>query len=214
MVGLCPECAGRDHRAGCGDPEVHTGHLLSARPGPSSPPGPLMVHAARDTWASTGEKEALWGCPQCCVSGPRGEAPACPSACRAVLRTPSQSWVGFPPWPLPSFQYSKSQCTQDHTFPCLPESTGLPGAASWVPTQRLLAGVLKSLEGESLHSGPPATLFSTDPGGPGLRGIRHSAVTQGAVCCQHAFPSQGADLTGGRQFVCEFCPLLWKAAGF
>ena len=48
---------------------------------------------------------------------------------------------------------AKSQCTEDGDFQRLPESTGLPGAASRVPGTALVTGVLKSLQGESLHRG-------------------------------------------------------------
>lgn len=164
---------------------------------------------ARGRWTST-EKAAL-RCPQCCVSGPctgggggswLAGVPHCPSPCRAVHQTPSQSWGGLYPHvplegqvPVPGGG-SRFPVPSRKLRPSGSRPLGPHNASRW----------LVSWCSEKPGRGEPAlwsrtTLFSADPGGPRLRGIRHSAVTQGAVCCQHAFP-RPRSRPGRRKAIC------------
>lgn len=193
MLSLWPTCARRDGRArppGTLRATRDTSHLAGRVPVPgwtegfwgsawsSHPPGALSGAHIPGSWASKGNS------PGCCVhSGLRAPAWGLPPTGGAhTVPAPPELSVGTPSQPrggLPCVQHTcfQPQCTEAPAFQCLPASTGLPGATSGVPTTRLVSwGSEKPGRGELA------------PGGPCLRGIRHSAVTQGAVCCQHAFP--------------------------
>lgn len=174
MVGLCPERAGRDRRASSGDPGGHTGALVacparslfSSRTGPSSPPGPPSGARSPGQVGQHRREGSSPGLSSVLRLGPpsRGSCLSQPLQCHPSDPFPVLGWASFTGGSRASGT-AKSQCTEDRAFQRLPESTGLPGAAPWSPPHRLLAGALKSLEGESLHSGPPSHAVLKRPWG-------------------------------------------------